>query len=161
MSTINWWLLQCSLSWQQGQPSGHRQVNCFPVLGSCSMINWAPSGKSSVVMLIRQWNGCPKRRLKLAWPIIWNWSSTSPAQKSKIFQHSYSCVNISVSGHHPQSDWIKGAIQDPPIHILALQWPLIWNPVYLWVLDWIQKPWLPEHEEVSYGEWWWVCHHSW
>ena len=34
---------------------------------------------------------------------------------------SSTVTNISVSGHHPQSDWIKGAIQDPPIHILALQ----------------------------------------
>ena len=82
---MDWWSLQYSLSWQRGQPLKQGQVGkayCFPIFGSCSVINWVPSGESSVVALIRQWNGHPKSRSKLVQPIIWTWSSTSPALKS-------------------------------------------------------------------------------
>jgi len=41
------------------------------------------SGKSSVIVLMRQWNGCLSNRSKFTCARIWTCTITSPAPKSK------------------------------------------------------------------------------
>ena len=81
---MDWWLLHCLFSQQWGQPLDHGhigRVNCFLKLGSQRVMFCDLSRKSSVITLIRQWNGWPSNKLKFAHASTWTCSMTSPSLK--------------------------------------------------------------------------------
>ena len=146
---MDWWSLQCSLSQKWGQPSNQGQVGkayCFPILGSWSVINWVPSGESSVVTLMRQWNGHPKSRSKLAQPIIWTWSSTSPAPKSSA---RFSNTPIVESTLVFADVMCYGTRQWHPLFHHLSSSAVIWFTVYIYCLHYVFQEYFLLYDSVT------------
>ena len=159
------WLLHCIFSQQCRQPSDHGCVgraNCFPVFGSQSVIVCDLSGKSSVFTLMRQWNGCPSNRSKLAHVRIFTCTITSPAPKfTTRFLSTPKVVSMLVFADDMfiiWSEWI-GNPSSSQIHLGIARF-LTQNPECLEPSAWSHQSWLRLLEAADCGEQQWDHRHS-